>query len=204
MHTVLRRFTALAILGLGSACGGGTEPVVDNTIASVLISSSATTIAPGATVQLTAVPKNAAGTTVPGGTPTWSSSTQSVATVSSSGLVTAVANGTSTITATIDGKSGTRVITVATITPVGAATVDAGSANAFNPAQVDITAGGTVTWNFSGPSDHNVSFATTVSGTPANIGNTSNASVARTFTTAGSFPYQCTLHAGMNGTVIVH
>lgn len=205
MRSSPRPLVAFATLAIFSACGGGgTEPVVDNAVATVSISSPATTIAPGATVQMTAVARNAGGSTVSGGTPTWSSSTQSVATVSSSGLVTAVANGTSTITATIDGKNGTRVITVATITPVPAATVDAGATNSFTPPQVDLSVGGTVTWHFNGPNDHNVTFVSSSAGTPANIGATSNADVSRTFTTAGSFPYQCTLHAGMSGTVIVH
>lgn len=205
MHTAFRLVTSLTILGVGVSCGGGgTEPVVDNAVATVSISSPATTIAPGATVQMTAVARNAGGSTVSGGTATWSSSTQSVATVNGSGLVTAVANGTSTITATIGGKNGTRVITVATITPVPAATVDAGATNSFTPQQVDLSVGGTVTWHFNGPNDHNVTFASTAAGTPSNIGATSNADVSRTFTTAGTFPYQCTLHAGMSGTVIVH
>jgi plastocyanin len=29
-------------------------------------------------------------------------------------------------------------------------------------------------------------------------------SISRTFNTAGSFGYTCTLHGGMNGTVVVH
>jgi plastocyanin len=73
----------------------------------------------------------------------------------------------------------------------------------FDPGQVDITAGGTVTWRF-GTVTHNVTFNGTAAGTPANVDNTTSANQARTFTTAGSFPYHCTLHAGMNGTVVVH
>ena len=45
-------------------------------------------------------------------TATWTSSDESVATVDSSGLVTAVAEGTATITATTQGLSGTSEITV--------------------------------------------------------------------------------------------
>jgi len=54
----------------------------------------------GATEQLTATVKDQNGATMSGASVTWSSSSASVATVSSSGLVTAVANGTTTITAT--------------------------------------------------------------------------------------------------------
>ena len=49
---------------------------------------------------------------IPGVTFTWSSSDENVATVNSSGLVTAVADGTSTITATAGGIDGTALITV--------------------------------------------------------------------------------------------
>ncbi|HET9425818.1 MAG TPA: Ig-like domain-containing protein [Gemmatimonadaceae bacterium] len=200
-----RPLAALAMITMLGACGGGTsEPQPDNVVATVTVTALVTTMAPGATAQFSATAKNAAGTTLSAGSPTWTSSNQGVATVSTGGLVTAVANGTATITATIGGIQGTRGVTVATITPSPSATVDAGSGNVFSPAQVDITRGGTVTWHFTGANEHNVTFASAASGTPANIGNTLNADVTRTFTTAGSFPYNCSLHAGMTGTVIVH
>jgi plastocyanin len=197
---------ALLLLALGASCGGGTdEPEPDLTIASVTVASNLTTVAPGGTIQMTATARNAAGTALSNQpAATWSSSAQSVATVNSSGLVTAVANGTATITATISGKSGTRQVVVQQITPVGAATVAAGNSNSFIPPQVDLTAGGTVTWNLDTISAHNVTFQTTASGTPANIGNQTTGSVARTFPTAGTFSYTCTNHPGMSGTVIVH
>ena len=200
-----RDITAFMIVALLSGCGGGTtgEPLpVDSTVATVSISSSATTVAPGGTVQLTAVPKNAAGTSVTG-TASWTSSSQSVATVSTGGLVTGVANGTTTITATVSGKAGTTAITVATVTVTPAAAVDATVNSAFSPQQVDITVGGTVTWRFASVV-HNVAFNGGTSGTPTDIANTADASVARTFSVVGSFPYRCTLHAGMTGTVVVH
>lgn len=197
----LRHLIALSSLAAMSACGGTSDPIPDTSVATVTLSSSATTIAPGTTVQMSATARTSGGTTLSGLTTTWSSSNQSVATISTSGVVTAVANGNTTIRATISGVIGERVITVATVTPVGAATVDAGTANVFSPAQVNLTVGGTVTWQF-GSVEHNVGFGGT-SGAPANIGNTSNASVSRTFTTAGTFGYVCSLHSGMSGTVIV-
>ncbi len=53
---------------------------------------------------------------------TWGSSDQTVATVNANGLVTGVALGSATITATSEGKSGTSSITVTKI-PVGSVTV---------------------------------------------------------------------------------
>jgi plastocyanin len=205
MPNRLRQITAAFATLLVASCGGGTEdPIPDNTVASVTVSSSVSTVAPGGTVQLTAVAKNAAGTSIAGQTAAWSSSANNVATVNASGLVTAVAVGSATITATIATKTGTKAITVQQITPVGAATVSADNSNTFNPSQVDLTVGGTVTWAFNTVNAHNVSFSGTAAGTPTSIGNTTTGNVSKTFTAAGTFNYSCTNHPGMNGTIIVH
>ncbi len=80
------------------------------------------------------------------------------------------------------------------------ATVQATATEAFQPSSVSIRTGGTVTWTF-GSLGHNVTFAN-VAGAPADIpGANTNTSIARTFPSAGSFSYQCTLHPGMSGTV---
>jgi plastocyanin len=193
---------SLLILAAGVACGGGTtEPKVDNdtVITAVTIAATATTLEPGTTAQLTATARNSAGGALPGAA-TWSSSNQAVATVSGTGLVTAVANGNATITATISGVTGTRSIVVGKITPEGDAVIEA-SGTTFTPSQVDILVGGQVTWTFNG--EHNVTF-TTAASAPSNIPNTSSGSVSRTFNDAGNFIFNCTLHPGMQGTVIVH
>ncbi len=75
------------------------------------------------------------------------------------------------------------------------------NANVFTPASVTVARGGTVTWTM-GARPHNATFRGTA-GAPADVPTTTNASVSRTFATAGSFPYDCTLHDGMTGTVIV-
>src|SRR5438094_139790 len=69
-------------------------------------------VATGSTVQLTASPKDSAGNTLSGRSITWSSSATTVASVSSSGLVTGVTIGSATITAATGGKSGSSAITV--------------------------------------------------------------------------------------------
>lgn len=73
----------------------------------------------------------------------------------------------------------------------------------FSPAAVTIAAGGTVTWQFTGSARHNVTF----NGTAPAGGSIPDAqpgtSVSRTFTTAGSYAYECTRHSGMTGQVIV-
>ena len=86
--------------------------------------------------------------------------------------------------------------------PGTSATVDATPQLTFSPSTVTIAAGGTVNFRF-GTVPHNVIF-NAVTGVPTNVAApTTNTTVARTFATAGTFPYVCSLHAGMAGTVVV-
>lgn len=91
-------------------------------VASVSVAPATSNLTVGATVQLTATTNDAAGNVLTGRPVTWSSGTPGVATVSSSGLVTAVAAGSATITATSEGKSGTAAVTV-TVVPVATVSV---------------------------------------------------------------------------------
>lgn len=90
--------------------------------ASLSVTPDAKTIASDQTVQLTATANYKDGTSKDvSGTVTWQSSAQSTATVSSSGLVTAVQEGTVKITATVPGStvSNTAIITVKDVEPKG-------------------------------------------------------------------------------------
>jgi plastocyanin len=87
--------------------------------------------------------------------------------------------------------------------PPMTATVNATTANTFTPSSVVIGVGGTVTFAF-GDVAHNVFFDNTPAGAPDAIpGTNANMTAARTFTTAGTFEYDCHLHPGMKGTVVV-
>jgi len=66
----------------------------------------------GTTQQLTAVTRDAASNVLTGRVVTWAASDQSKATVDANGLVTAVAAGTTNITATSEGKTGMAQVTV--------------------------------------------------------------------------------------------
>jgi uncharacterized protein YjdB len=81
-------------------------------VATVTVSPSAPTVAINATSQLTATLKDAGGTVLTGRTITWTTSASNVATINGSGLVTGVAAGQATITATSEGKTGTSTVTV--------------------------------------------------------------------------------------------
>jgi alpha-tubulin suppressor-like RCC1 family protein len=77
--------------------------------------SSTTLVALGETVQLTPSASDASGNSISGKTFTWSTSDVNVATVSSSGLVTAVRTGSVTITANTDGVNGTATVDVSQV-----------------------------------------------------------------------------------------
>jgi serine protease len=74
---------------------------------------SQTLVSLGATVQFTATARDASGRPVTGKSFSWQSTTPAVATVSTSGLATAVTNGNTTIRATVEGVTGSATITVA-------------------------------------------------------------------------------------------
>jgi adhesin/invasin len=75
----------------------------------------------GQSVQLSAAPKDAGGAALTGRAISWSSSNAGVATVSPAGLVSAVAAGAATITATSGGQSGTVDLSVRVAIPLPAA-----------------------------------------------------------------------------------
>jgi uncharacterized protein YjdB len=81
-------------------------------VATVTVTPANPQLVEGRTVQLTATARDAAGNIITGRTVTWTSSNTNVATVDASGRVTAVRKGRATITATVDGVSGTSLVEV--------------------------------------------------------------------------------------------
>lgn len=69
---------------------------------------------------------------------------------------------------------------------------------AFNPPTVTIHAGQTVAWKFDdGSIVHNVT------GSDWRSADMNSGYFTHTFATPGTFPYNCTIHSGMTGTVVV-
>jgi uncharacterized protein YjdB len=92
-------------------------------VASVTVAPTSSSLLVGATVQLSATTRDASNNVLTGRVVTWSSSNSSIASVNSSGLVTAVAAGSATITGTSETKTGTSAITVTAPAPAPVATV---------------------------------------------------------------------------------
>jgi len=119
-------FSTMSVL----ACGGDDTTGLQTgngtpTVASVVVTPDAPTLVSlGETAQLVATARDGSGNTISGKTFSWSSSDQSIATVNASGLVTAVANGTTSVSATTDGISGSASATVAYFFTVSGSVVD--------------------------------------------------------------------------------
>ncbi|MGQ0648781.1 MAG: Ig-like domain-containing protein [Gemmatimonadaceae bacterium] len=192
-------FLTGALLTLTACSGGSDGPTGTSGVASVKMNANAISIFPGQTEQLTASALDGSGAAVAGApAPTWRSANSSIATVSTSGVVTGVGLGQTDVTATIDGKVGTTRVTVGQA-PLAVTVSMPG--NSFAPFTSTIRLGGTVTFAFP-QTPHNVIF-TAKPGAPTDIQVTSNIRIGKTFNTLGTFPFDCTLHPGMSGEVVV-
>jgi uncharacterized protein YjdB len=137
--------------------GTATITVAPLPVATVNVTPPTATIFIGATAQLGAQALSASGTALTGRTVTWIAGAPSVATVSVTGVVTAISPGTVLIVAVIDGVSGTAMVTVrahpvatVTITPTTPAVLVAGSTQLTAALRDDTGAaltGRPVTWS---------------------------------------------------------
>ena len=164
MNRIRLALLPLCTFALTVACGdsSGPEPV-----ASVDVSAPAGDIVVGQTTQLSATARDAKGNALSNRTIEWTTSTATIATVSTNGLVTGVAAGQATITATSEGKSGSRPVNVLP-PPVSTVSVTAAS-NALQIGQTtqltavtrdasnNVLSGRSVTWSTSNPGVASVS-----------------------------------------------
>lgn len=70
---------------------------------------------------------------------------------------------------------------------------------AYSPSPVRLAVGNSVTWI----NNDNTTHTSTADGGAWNAAITPGRTFTRTFTTTGSFPYHCTIHPGMVGTIEV-
>ncbi len=193
----MRTAAILAVALTVAACGKDNPS--SPSVFTVVITAPKQTIAVGEPVQLVTTARDANGVTIGGAKFTYAVSPVGVVSVNSSGRVIGVATGSAAITATSGGQ--TSLAFPFTVTSGSVAAVVTMESNLFSPAQVTIRVNESVLFDF--PADqHNVIFAQRA-GKPADIPTTSGQSVSRAFGTVGTFPYDCTLHPGMSGQVVV-
>lgn len=127
--------TSVMTASIGGVTATATITVTAVAVASVTVTPNGGSVTAGATMQLTATPRDAGGNVLTGRTTAWKSATTAVATVNANGVVSGVSAGTSVITATIDGISANVTVTVSNA-PVISASV--------SPASSSVVVGGTV------------------------------------------------------------
>ncbi len=203
--------TITASIGTISGTASITVTSAAGVLSAVAITITEPTVQLGQTTQVTVAGRDALGGAVALGARaiTWTSSSAAIATVSASGVITGVGVGTSTIQVSVVDGASTRTATAAlVVTGIAGAPLTTDIAMpglTFSPFEAVVKQGGTVRFIF--PSlAHNVIWDPRLSGQPAaptDIGVLSNTIVSRTFPNVGVFPYKCTLHPGMDGTIIV-
>lgn len=116
-----------------SGTGGGTPsspPATTPSLTSIAISPNPTPIAVGAKEQLVATATYSDDTTANvSATATWTSATESVATINASGLATAVGSGSTTVKASLSGFTATNVLTVSATAPAFPVAIPDGAAS---------------------------------------------------------------------------
>jgi plastocyanin len=202
--------STVALILVTAACGGGnggTPPPPSPVFTSLSISPVNPNLVVGEAIQMTATPRDQNGAPMTGlGSPTFAlvPGSGNAVSVSETGRVVAEQQGSAQIRARLTSGGTTHeamtTATVGTLSPTASVTAS-GSGATFSPDSVRIAVNGKVTWSFPGPETHNVTFANPPPG--GNIPNRNSGTEDRTFPAAGIFNYQCTLHSGMSGKVVV-
>jgi uncharacterized protein YjdB len=124
------RRTLAGVVALASwACSGSTQPDATPQVADIVVNPSAVTLTLNAQQPLQALVRNAAGELVPDASVTWTAENADIASVSTTGVVTGLALGTTQVAASARGKSGIATVTVQR-TPVASVVVVPNTVNA--------------------------------------------------------------------------
>ena len=134
MSRIGRSLATMLVVALSSWSCGSTAPDTAVAVATIVVTPSTSTLAINAQLPLQAQVQDGSGALVPDATITWTVQDPKIVSVSSAGVVTAIAVGTSQVAANALGKSGIATITV-TKTPVASVVL--------LPNKVDVKVGGT-------------------------------------------------------------
>jgi len=130
--TAIAAGTAIITASIEGVPATATITVTPTPVASVTVTPASFSLPVGGSQPVTATARDAAGTPITGRPVAWTSSTPAVASVSTSGVVTALAVGTATITASIEGRTGTSLLTVTGGTGGGGGGGGGGGINLFD------------------------------------------------------------------------
>jgi uncharacterized protein YjdB len=165
-------------------------------VTTVTVAPTSASVVAGSTTTLQATVKDQNGNAMTGQTVTWSTNNAAAATVNSSGVVTGVAAGSATITATSSGKTGTSSITVTAVPPVvttvtvapTSASVVAGATTTLVATVKDqngnVLTGQTVTWTTNNAAAATVNSAGVVTGVAAGSATITGTSSGKTGTSS--------------------
>jgi Bacterial Ig-like domain (group 2)/FG-GAP-like repeat len=135
-------FALVCCLGLLVSCGGGkSTPPSSPTLQSISVSPSGASVVAGKTQQFSAQGSYSDGTTKALSGPNWTTSDSTIATISSSGLLTAVKQGSVTVSATSGSVSGSTSATIGAAQLVSIAVSPQGSSLRVNKEEQFVATG---------------------------------------------------------------
>jgi plastocyanin len=193
---------ALSLASCGGGGGDSTAPPTAGPPTAVSVTFPAQTLTLGDSARATATVRDARGAVLGSAAVTWRSSAPNVLAVNAAtGMTKALALDTASVIATVSSATGVTGAATVRVRPPTTALVTM-LPNAFSPFSLVLAVGGAVTYDFGGGIDHNVTFERKT-GAPADVPTQRAGRVARTFATAGTFPYECRVHPGMIGEIVV-
>lgn len=179
--------TAQVLAQVDGVTGTATITVQRQAVAAIFITPNPATVPAGQAAQLAASPRDAAGNVLTGRVITWSSSNETIATITSDGRVTGVTPGDATIRATSEGVPASvpiRVTAVVRVSPATVAVHDRGNTRTAQLVATDqngrVLSSGEVTWTSSNPAVASVDANGLVRGLSSGSG-TATATITATY-----------------------
>ncbi len=170
------------------------QDVGDQVYSGLSVTPASSVIGVGGTVQIVATPLDQNGLPMTGTPdPVFTTNDANIADVDGSGLVSGVAEGTTTVDAAVTYEGDTHTASASATVVAGQVFTVSATDDGFTSDDVEMSPGGTVVWVFSG-STHNVTFDDDIPPGGDILNTPAGESVARTFPTEGDYDYECTIH----------